>query len=137
MMGWAYEDGIQWEDGESESYAEMQQKIYDNTMAWADSLDLVIAPVGWAWYEVLRDESQSHYLHSADLSHPSLRGTYLTACVFVATLFGRSVIGVDYYGGLPEAEARELQEAASRVVLDSLELWNPDPVGAAGWEFNR
>jgi hypothetical protein len=133
MMGWAYEDGIEFADGSTESFAEMQQKIYDNTLAWADSLGIIVAPVGWAWQEVLRNETELHYLHSVDLSHPNLRGSYLSACVFVATMFGRSLNAAEYYGGVPEAQARELQQVATRIVLDNLELWNADPVGAAAW----
>ena len=132
MMGWAYEDGIEFQDGSTESFSEMQQKIFDNTLEWADSLDLIVAPVGWAWHELLLDETQPHYLHSADLSHPNVRGSYLSACVFVATLFGRSLTTADYYGGVPEEQAEELQQVATLVVLNDLEMWNADPVGAPG-----
>jgi hypothetical protein len=131
MMAWAYEDGVEWQNGESETFEEMQQEIYDNTVAWADSLDLVVAPAGWAWREVLKTRTEPHYLHSVDLSHPNLRGSYLTACVFVATMFGQSVRNVGYFAGIPEGEARVLQDVASRVVLDSRDLWNVDPVRAS------
>lgn len=133
MMGWAYEDGVQWEGGGSESFDQMQQRIYDNTLAWADSLDLMVAPAGWVWKEALRNKTQEHYLHSADLSHPNLRGSYLTACVFVATMFGRSLTDADFNGGVSEADALELQQVATRVVLDSLDLWNAEPLAGPVW----
>lgn len=137
MMGWAFEDGIEFEDGSTDTFEEMQQKIYDNTLAWADSLGLIVAPVGWAWQELLQDKTQLHYLHSADYSHPNVRGSYLSACVFVATMFGRSLNTVTYYAGIPDTTAHELQQVASRVVLDNLELWNAAPVGAALWDTSQ
>ncbi|KPJ90640.1 MAG: hypothetical protein AMS18_10340 [Gemmatimonas sp. SG8_17] len=127
MMGWAFEDGLTWIAGQTDTYLDMQQKIYDNTLAWSDSLDLVIAPVGWAWRDALGDDPPLHYLHGSDWNHPNLKGSYLSAAVIYATLFRRSVDSLDYNGGLVISQAEELRRIASRVVLDSLELWNNTP----------
>lgn len=137
MMGWAYEDGLTWDDGSADSFAEMQQKIYDNTLNWADSLGMIVAPVGWAWRETLQATTEEQYLHSADLSHPNVRGSYLNACVFVATLFGMSVSGTEYFAGLPESIAGDLQDLGSQIVLDNQTLWNLDPAGAAAQLSSR
>lgn len=56
-----------------------------------------------------------------------MRGSYLSAATFYATLFQESAEGISFYSTLDEGEARSLQELASRTVLDSLTLWNITP----------
>ncbi len=124
MLPWAFEDGMTWVPGQTDTYADMQQKIRDNALLWADSLGLAVAPVGWAWYQVLKDGAPVHHLHTSDWNHPNWRGSYLSAAVVFATVFEESVTDVAYEVGLAPAEARELREVASRTVLDSLALWN-------------
>jgi len=131
MMPWAFEDGMTWVEGQTDTYQDMQEKIYDNALLWADSLDLILAPVGWAWYDVLSVDPPLHYLHLSDWNHPSLRGSYLSAAVIFSTVFVESVENVAYYGGLGQAQAESFQEVASRIVLNSLELWNILPAAAA------
>ncbi len=127
MLPWAYEDGVTWTDGSTDDYAEMQLKIRDNAVVWADSLDLMLGPVGMAFYEILKDDPPLHFLHGTDQSHPNLRGTYLSAATFFAALFQESAEGIGYFSTLEEEEARMLQEVASRTVLESLSLWNITP----------
>lgn len=124
MMPWAFEDGMTWVEGQTDTYDDMQQHIYDNTLAWADSLELTVAPVGWAWRTVLSEDPPQHYLHLPDWNHPSIRGSYLSALVIFATLFAESVAGVAYHGGLDRSEAQQFQDVATSVVLDNLQLWN-------------
>ncbi len=124
MMPWAFEDGMTWVSGMTDTYMDMQEKIRDNVLAWSDSLDIIVAPVGWAWRDVLEDNQEQHYLHSADWNHPNWRGSYLSAAVITATVFTESVTELTYYGLLGEAEAHRLLDIASRTVLDSLDLWN-------------
>jgi hypothetical protein len=131
MMPWAFEDGMTWVEGMTDTYQDMQEKIYDNTLRWADSLEISVAPVGWAWYDVLADDPPLHYLHLPDWNHPNLRGSYLSASVIFATVFVESVENIAYYGELEQAEAEGFQEVASRVVLNSLELWNLLPSAVA------
>lgn len=127
MMPWAFEDGITWADGETDDYATMQLKIRENALLWADSLGLILAPVGMAWYDVLKDDPPLNYLHDSDQSHPNLKGAYLTAATFFATLFQETAEGIDYYSTLEAQEALRFQEVAARTVLDSLSLWNITP----------
>ena len=123
MMPWAFEDGMTWAAGQTDTYDDMQQEIYDNTLAWADTLGLTIAPVGWAWRAVLNEDPPQHYLHLDDWNHPSLRGSYLSALVIFATLFVESVEDLAYHQGLDEIEAQHFQEVATTVVLGNPELW--------------
>lgn len=92
----------------------------------------IVAPAGIAWAEIEKNDPSINLFYR-DGSHPSPAGTYLNACVFYATLFGRSPVGLPsrisgppvnqdtekvepgktaVLVDLPPAQARELQEAA-------------------------
>jgi hypothetical protein len=127
MMPWAFEDGMTWVEGQTDTYTDMQLLIRENTKLYADEIGLVLAPVGMAWYEVLKDGGSEHYLHTNDWNHPNYRGSYLSAAVIVATVFAQSVENAAFQGSLPSALAVEFRAIASRTVLDSLETWNIVP----------
>ena len=46
-------------------------------------------------------------------AHPTTAGTYLAACVFYATLVGRTPVGLGATGGLSPADAAALQAVAA------------------------
>lgn len=79
-------------------------------VAIGNELSARVVPVGLAWEEIRSDRPVA-YLYSDD-RHPSIHGTYLAACVFYAALYGESPLGNEYLGGLPEADARYLQQMA-------------------------
>jgi hypothetical protein len=74
-----------------------------------------VAHVGEAWAAFRATESVTPPARSAlfqnDGSHPSPEGTYLAACVFYATLYGKSPVGLPAEG-IPAARAKELQALA-------------------------
>ena len=124
-LPWAYEDGMTWYQDWTDTYSDMQTEIYKNTLAYAGDIGFTFAPVGVAWKTVLEEKDfPLHYLHISDWNHPSLRGSYLMACVIYLTVFQEDLTGVTYYAGLPEEEAQYFQTVASSTVLDSLERWN-------------
>lgn len=124
-LPWAYEDGMTWLQGWTDTYEDMQLKIYNNTLKYADEVGFEIAPVGWAWNTVLKENNYPlHYLHESDWNHPSLKGSYLMACVIYSTIFLESTIGISFYSDLSIEEANYFQTIGSNTVLDSLELWN-------------
>jgi hypothetical protein len=124
-MPWAFEDGMTWKEGWTDTYADMQIKVYLNTMDYANEVGLVISPVGAAWFHVLEEKDYPlHYLHLSDWNHPSLRGSYLMACTIFSTLFQVSTVGIPFYAGLPQEEALYFQEVASGVVLNTPGLWH-------------
>jgi hypothetical protein len=124
-LPWAYEDGMTWLEGWTDTYEDMQIKIFENTLLYSDEVGFAIAPVGWAWYKVLEEKNYPlHYLHMSDWNHPSLKGSYLMACVIFSTVFVESSVGIHYFGGLSEQEANYFQTVGSNTVLDSLDLWN-------------
>ena len=54
-----------------------------------------VAPVGLAW-ERSYNERPDFSLFASDSVHPNIQGTYLTACVLYATIFGQNPIGTAY-----------------------------------------
>ena len=70
-------------------------------------MDAFVAPVGLAWAASLEVNPKIR-LYDEDQSHPNVHGTYLTACVFYATLTGQSPIGLSN-AGLSEVTADQAQ----------------------------
>ncbi|MBI3823608.1 MAG: SGNH/GDSL hydrolase family protein [Planctomycetes bacterium] len=75
-----------------------------------------IAPVGNAWDAALKADKKL-VLHTNDKKHPNITGTYLAACVFYATIYGKSPEGLpERLGKLTDEEARRLQAIAWKTV---------------------
>jgi hypothetical protein len=79
--------------------------------AAAKATDAVLLPAGEAWSRVLQRQPVLR-LYSDDGLHPTTAGTYLAALVIYQGLYNRSPIGLPGFG-LPENDARALQEAAA------------------------
>ena len=101
FMTWAYRSKPEMIDALASAYLK----------AGNDNLAMVV-PVGLAW-EQSRQQRSTEILYSDD-RHPSIRGTYLAACVFYSALFGESPVGNSYHAGLSAADARYLQEVAAQ-----------------------
>lgn len=69
---------------------ETQDALSDAYLTIAEEMGAEVAPVGWAW-EAVRPGHP--FLYHPDQSHPSASGSYLTAAVLYATLFGESPEG--------------------------------------------
>lgn len=69
---------------------ETQDALRDAYLTIAEETGAEVVPVGWAW-EALRPDHT--FLYHPDQSHPSAFGSYLTAAVLYATLFGESPEG--------------------------------------------
>ncbi len=61
--------------------------------AIASELGSQVAPVGMAWKNALTKNPKLE-LYQPDKSHPAVKGSYLAACVFYATLLGKSPVGL-------------------------------------------
>jgi len=109
----------------SPDYADFYQMQDSITAAYkgiADMLGDPIAPVGEAWRFVIQ-----HYgmvLHSNDHSHPNLNGSYLAACVFYSSIFGKPSAGITFTAGLSPDTALLLQQAADSIVFGYGNYWN-------------
>ena len=121
FMDYSMRNGLYW-FGEYYSYEASQLMLYDGTLRLADALDLAVAPVGWAWNTVMRDRPDVD-LYDYDGAHPSFLGSYLGAAVYFSTVFRHSSVGNPYTGGIDSEVAGILQNVASGIVLDSLDLW--------------
>jgi Domain of unknown function (DUF4886) len=104
---------------------EMQDALIETYTRAAREIDAEVAPVGSAWRGALT-ASPELVLHTADRSHPNVLGTYLTACVFYATLFGETPVGLpnEFACGesvkmvIEEEMAATLQQAAWTAVKE-------------------
>jgi len=72
---------------------DQQDELADAYTSIGRKLDAVVVPVGTAWLKAF-EKSPGLVLHAKDGSHPNPAGTYLAACVFYATLFDASPVGL-------------------------------------------
>ncbi len=81
-----------------------------------EGVEVYVAPVGLAFSSVRTEDSQGLFrrLYQSDGSHPSVRGSYLAACVLAATTFGVDPMTVTWKpSGMSEQVARKLRGAAA------------------------
>jgi hypothetical protein len=97
------------------NFNHMQDSLKSAYLAIADSTQAYLAPVGLAWQKVMSDTNLN--LHTADNSHPNYSGSYLAACVFHATFWNESTLGLGFTGALSPGRAAYLQTAADSVVF--------------------
>ncbi|MBV8194757.1 MAG: hypothetical protein JOY80_04440 [Candidatus Dormibacteraeota bacterium] len=114
FVTWAHREG--WPANGLPDYASMQVALDAGYGAVATMEHAQAVPVGDAWAAALQWPDVAS-LWQSDGSHPSLEGTYLSACVFYASLFHRSPVGLAAASGLPASEAATLQRVAALVVL--------------------
>lgn len=99
------------------TYEGMQYEINQGYKQIASELNVRLGPVGLAWFRALQANPDLQ-LWLEDGSHPSEQGTYLAACVFYATFYKESPVGLSYRGNLLEEVVLQLQEAANSVLVD-------------------
>lgn len=112
----------------------MQNRLRASYKLFADTTKSVMAPAGEAWRKSIA-QNPTLELYSSDQSHPSVEGSYLTACVFYETLFHKSVLSNTYTAGVSSTNVNFLQQIAHDVVNDSLLTWNIgkyNPCGTTG-----
>jgi hypothetical protein len=89
-----------------------QQVIADAYTSIGRELGADVAPAGLAWERFLA-EHDTPVLHDKDLSHPTVAGSYLAACVLYSTLFGVRPAGLGLaVPGLTAADLEALEQAA-------------------------
>ena len=95
---------------------EQQTAISKAYEGLSKELNARLAPVGNAWQTALGSD-KNLVLHDKDQKHPNATGTYLAACVFYATIYGKSPEGLPgRIGGLTNDEAKRLQAIAWKSV---------------------
>jgi hypothetical protein len=119
FMTWAHRDGLP-EAGLD--YESMQVEIDNAYYGIAKELSVPVAPVGFTWF-IVRHDHPGIALWGDDGSHPDGAGTYLAACVFYASIFRKSPVGISWHGGVSDDQARILQDEAGRHVLELQSEW--------------
>jgi hypothetical protein len=72
---------------------EKQKVLSEAYKSIGREISAVVVPVGDVWWRFIA-KHDSLALHDKDQSHPTRAGSYLAACVFLATLFGKSPLGI-------------------------------------------
>ncbi len=104
------------------TYEGMQTRLRTSYVQMANDNNCTVAPCGIGfWQSRLQDPNLE--LYNPDQSHPAYAGSYLSACVFYATFFRKSPVGLNFYGSLDSTTATFLQNIAEMVVLDSVTTW--------------
>ena len=129
------ESGPQWHQYNiNQNYTIMQDRLADGYTHYAENISAAgntvwIAPVGLAFKTIHdavegsgTDPTQSgnlfYDLYDADGSHPSLKGSYLAACVLYATMTGDSPVGSNDTVAINATVKLQLQEAAADTVFN-------------------
>ena len=104
FMSWAYADKPEMTEQLAAAYAEAGRA--NNAM---------VIPAGLAFARSIALKPELN-LYAPDKRHPSLAGTYLSACVVYASIYRKSPVGLAYRAGLDEATAAHLQAVAWETV---------------------
>ncbi len=105
------------------TYIGMQNRLRQSYKLFADTCKATFSPAGEAFRKSI-SQNPALELYNADQSHPSIEGSYLTACVFYEVLFHKSVLTNTYTAGVSAPNATFLKQIAHSVVNDSLSTWN-------------
>ncbi len=98
----------------------MFDKIRRTYLPAGNALEALVIPVGAAFERAYRERPPIRLHESFDGTHPNMLGTYLAACVVYQSIYGRSVIGIDYdyFGEVPSDSAAFLQRVADETVRE-------------------
>ena len=94
------------------------EKIKATYIPAGNELDALVIPVGLAFERAYAARTDIVLHETFDGTHPSLLGTYLAACVVYQSLYGQSVVGIDYdyFGEVDKESASFLQRIADETV---------------------
>lgn len=119
------------------TYKGMQDRLMVGYLTMAEMTQATVSPVGMAWMKSRLNNSALE-LYSADYSHPTVAGTYLTACVMYATMFRKSPVGATYISTISQSDAEFLQHIADTVVMhDSYAYYLDDSITTNIYDLNR
>jgi Secretion system C-terminal sorting domain/PKD domain len=104
------------------TYNGMQMRLRSSYMQMAADNHASVAPVGVAW-KIARDSMPSTNFYDSDGSHPSIYGSYLSACVFYASIYHKQSFGALAPSAITASDASKIQQIADFTVLDSLNYW--------------
>jgi hypothetical protein len=105
------------------TYSGMDSLLNMRYRMMADSNKAIQSPVGAVW-KYIRQNFPSIELYQSDESHPSIAGTYASACSFYATLFRKDPTAITFNSTLSAKDAADIRIASKLVVYDSLKNWH-------------
>jgi hypothetical protein len=114
-----FRDYFHMQDSVTAAYEWIAQDIVRDTLV----------PVGRAWRRAKTLDSLVD-LWQTDNYHPTMKGSYLAACVFYTKLFQANPIGLPYTAGLNLADALFLQTVAYETIYGIAETRSEKPIGA-------
>ncbi len=124
-MTWAYESGNpNWD--KINTYTKMQDMVASGYLRMSNEFNVPVSPVGRVWAEV-RQMDASINLYSEDLKHPSLAGSYLSACTFFTSIFGASPQGNHSLVDLPVDQKKIIEGFAAKTVLFNMSKYRLTP----------
>ncbi len=134
FLTWGRRDGDSYNAARYEDFSTMQALLTEGYTAYAAATSTKkrptwIAPVGLAFAHVHDDivlagdeptdpDSLFYLLYVEDGSHPSSLGSYLAACVFYATVTGKSTVGLSAPKSIDPKWVSTLQQAADMTVFE-------------------
>jgi hypothetical protein len=98
-------------------------------MQMAQDNNAMVSPAGAVWRHI-RNNLPGIELYQTDESHPSLAGSYATACTFYSVLFRKNPNLISFDAGLDPVIASQIRQAAKEVAFDSLSTWLVDAYDA-------
>jgi hypothetical protein len=104
------------------TYEGMDSLLRMRYMMMADDNDAIVSPAGAVW-RYIRTKYPQIGLYDMDESHPSVEGTYATACSFYTVMFGKDPQQITFSGTLATNDADLIRTAVKAVVYDSLPFW--------------
>lgn len=107
-----------------------QQILTNSYTRIATELRAEVAPVGLAWQKV-QEENPILNLYHPDQSHPSPIGSYVAACVFYATFYKKSPVGLSHR--IYDTQFGTPQEG-NRIELESLSQIDAAIVQRLAWD---
>lgn len=126
-MTWGYKNGnSKW--APIATYDSMQYRISHQYLRFADLLNARVSPVGEVWRNV-RNLYTGINLYDPDNQHPSLNGSYLSACTFYASIFGESPYLNESTNAIESSVRQIIELTASQIVLNRLNEWRFIPKG--------
>lgn len=111
LMTWAPKDG-----GGLFSHDMVQDELSAGYRTIAKELDALLIPGGEIFDDALKQDGKLE-LWGEDGQHPSMEGTYLTACTAYALFFQETPVGNPYLADLDKDTAQELQKIADSAML--------------------
>ena len=114
-MTWGYRNGFKPID-EVNTFEKMSNLIEKRYLGLYKTYDIGVVPVGMVWKDV-RKKRDEVVLYVKDGAHPSLKGSYLTACCFYSAIFNDSPVGSKYYSLLGPKICYFLQSISAKNVL--------------------